>query len=209
MPLGKWSYIKGSQIDPNSKFNVANLELEWWIVSNNIPFPTWNTTNKSVASGSISENDFYFGWYKNMGGVIDTIGSKDQVRYSDKILEHCYQNGYPTYSYANAQSLGATGGRLDILAKGARQEYLRTGIMKKANIYIIISAENMANGDAHTFTGPKLLAAANQPNPFQYVENQAYTNIYGGMTAFQKQWLNLKGFVWFTKRCCYNAVKPK
>jgi hypothetical protein len=198
---GNVTKFNSRQTDPSRKVNRANLELEWW--NGACSWNTWNTTNKAVSQGTIIDNDFYEGWYKNLSSTIDTIAARDQVIYSDRILLHCYQNGIPTYSYANAQSSGATGGRLDIIAKGARQAN------KRIDLYIIISAENTAWGASNTFTGPALAAAANQPNPFQYIEQQAYNNIYGGMTAFQKQWINFKGFVWFTKRYCYRAIPPQ
>ena len=139
----------------------------------------------------------------NMGGTIDTVAARDQVKYSDRILLHDYVNGVPTYSYANAKTNGATGGRLDIIAMGARQAN------KMIDLYIIISSENTAWGAANTFTGPALAAASSQPNPYEYIETQAYNNIYGGLTMLQKQWIRFRGFVWFTKRFCYNAIPPQ
>jgi len=198
---GNVTKFNSRQIDPARRVNRANLELEWW--NDACSWNTWNNTNRTVSQGNIIDNDFYEGWYKNMGSTIDTIAARDQVIYSDRILLHCYQNGIPTYSYANAKSSSATAGRLDIIAKGARQAN------KRIDLYIIISAENTAWGASSTFTGPALAAAANQPNPFLYIEQQAYNNIYGGMTIFQKEWINFKGFVWFTKRYCYRAVPPQ
>lgn len=190
-----------SQTDPLRKINRANLELEWW--NGATTWTNWNTINQQIAAGSIVDNDFYEGWYLNMGGTIDTVAAKDQVKYSDRILLHDYVNGIPTYAYANAKSTGATGGRLDIIAKGAQQAN------KMTNLYIIISSENTAWGAANTFTGPALAAASSQPNPYDYIETQAYNNIYGGMTTFQKQWIRFRGFVWFTKRFCYAAIPPQ
>jgi hypothetical protein len=197
-----------SQIDLAKKINRSNLELEWW--NADCDWPTWNTVNQSIAAGVIPDNDFYEGWYKNLGTTKDTIASKDQVRYSDRILMHCYQTTVPTYSYANNASTGTTCGRLDCIAKGARQEYKRTSILKKVDLYIMISAQNTAWGSTNTYQGPILQQAylAGQKNPFAYIESQAYSNIYGSMTTFQKQWINFKGFVWFEKRYCYIAVPP-
>lgn len=198
---GDVTRYNNTQVDPARKINRANLELEWWNGASS--WSSWNTINQQVVIGSITDNDFYEGWYKNLGSTIDTIAARDQIMFSDRILLHCYQNGIPTYSYANAKSTGATGGRLDIIAKGARQAN------KRINLYIIISAENTAWGASNTFTGPALAAASNQPNPFLYIEQQAYNNIFNGMTTYQKQWINLKGFVWFTKRYCYRAIPPQ
>lgn len=197
---GNVTKYNNAQTSLNKKINRANLELEWW--NGVCSWNTWNNTNQLISLGSISDNDFYEGWYKNLGSVIDTIAAKDQVKYSDRILLHCYQNGIPTYSYANAKSTGATGGRLDIIAKGARQAG------KKIDLYIIISAENTAWGASNTFTGPALYNAylAGHSNPYLYIENLAYNNIYLNMTSFQKEWINFKGFLWFTKRYCYRAV---
>lgn len=199
---GEVSKFNSSQTDPLRRINVANLELEWW--NGATTWATWNTTNQQVSFGTIPINDFYEGWYKNLGTIIDSVAAYDQVRYSDRILLHCYQLGIPTYSYANAQSTGATAGRLDLIAKGARRAN------KKVDLYIIISAENTAWGASYTFTGPALAQAYTMgaANPYLYIEQQTYNNIVTNMTAFQNQWINFKGFVWFTKRYCYVAV-PK
>lgn len=197
---GTVTRFNNSQTDLRRKINRSNLELEWW--NGACSWNTWNSNNQQVAMGMLEDNDFYEGWYKNMGTTIDTIGAKDQVKYSNRILLHCYQNGIPTYSYANGQSTGATAGRLDIIAKGARQAN------KKIDLFIIISAENTAWGANNTFTGPALQQAylSGQPNPYLYIENLAFNNIYLNMTTFQRQWINFKGFLWFTKRYCYAAV---
>lgn len=190
------------QSDPARKINRANLELEWW--NGACSWSTWNVTNQQVAAGTIVDNDFYEGWYKNLS-VVDTIAARDQVLYSDRILLHCYQNGIPTYSYANAKSSTATCGRLDCIAKGARLAN------KKIDLYIIISAERKAFNANDDFSGQVLQNAYlnGQTNPYLYIETQAYNNIYANMTTFQKQWINFKGFVWFTKRYCYSAVPPQ
>jgi hypothetical protein len=200
---GGISNYNNSQSDATKKINRANLELEWW--NNVTTWDNWNSINQQISLATITDNDFYEGWYKNMGSTIDTVAARDQVRFSDRVLLHCYQNGIPTYSYANAQSTGATGGRLDIIAKGARQ------VGRKIDLYIIISSENTAWGASNTFTGPALANAylSGQANPYLFIENQAYNNIFNNMTTFQKQWINLKGFVWFTKRYCYKAVPPR
>jgi hypothetical protein len=190
---GNTTKYNSSQIDAAKKINCANLELEWW--NGATTWSNWNTINQQISAGTIIDNDFYEGWYQNLGTTPDTIAARDQIRYSDRILLHAYQNGIPTYSYVS--------GRLDVIAKGARQAN------KMANVYIIISSENTAWGAANTFTGPALAAAASQPNPYEYIETQAYNNIYGGMTTFQKQWIRIRGFVWFTKRFCYAAIPPR
>lgn len=191
-PTGNTTKYNKSQTDAAKKINTANLELEWW--NGATTWSNWNTINQQIAAGTIADNDFYEGWYTNLGTTADSIAARDQVKYSDRILLHAYQNGIPTYSYVVS--------RLDVIAKGARQAN------KMVSVYIIISAENTAWGAANTFTGPALAAAANQTNPYEYIETQAYNNIYSGMTTLQKQWIRLRGFVWFTKRFCYAAIPP-
>ena len=200
-PAGYATAFNASQSTPSRRINRANLELEWW--NGDGSWEQWNNANQQIAAGTIADNDFYVGWYRNMGDMTDTIAARDQVLYSDRILLHCYQNGIPTYDYANAQSSGATGGRLDIIASGARQAN------KRIDLYIIISAEDTAWGADNTFSGHELARAIGEANPFEHIEVQAYNNIYDKMTTFQKQWINLKGFVWFTKRYCYKAIPPR
>jgi len=192
-PTGNITKYNNLQTDPAKKINRSNLELEWW--NGACTWSIWDTTNAQMSRGTIADNDFYEGWYKNLGTTPDTIAAKEQIIYSDRILLHDYVNGIPTYSYVSS--------RLDVIAKGARQ------VNKKIDLYIIISSENTAWGAAYTFTGPALAAASSQSNPYQYIESQAYNNINGGMTTFQKQWINFKGFVWFTKRFCYAAIPPR
>lgn len=197
---GTISNYNNSQTDPACKINRANLELEWWNAA--CTWGEWNMINQSINNGTIADNDFYEGWYKRLT-VVDTIAARDQVLYSDRILLHVYQNGYPTYSYANAKSDGATAGRLDIIAKGARQAN------KKIDLYFIISAEKKSFGASNDFSGGVLQSNNTRANPFAYVETIAYQNIVNNMTPFQNQWINFKGFIWFTKRYCYKAVPPR
>lgn len=190
---GNVTKYNNSQTDVNRKINRANLELEWW--NGATTWSNWDTINAQISRGTVVDNDFYEGWYKNLGTTPDTIAAKEQVKYSDRILLHDYVNGVPTYSYVAS--------RLDVIAKGARQ------MNKKIDVYIIISAENTAWGAANTFSGPVLAAASSEPNPYFFIENKTYSDISSKMTTFQKQWINIKGFVWFTKRFCYSAIPPK
>lgn len=192
-PTGNITKYNNSQTDPTKKINRANLELEWW--NGVCTWSVWDTTNVQISRGTIPDNDFYEGWYNNLGTTPDSIAARDQVLYSDRILLHDYVNGIPNYSYVS--------GRLTTIAKGAKQAN------KMIDVVIIISSENTAWGAANTFTGPALAAAASQSNPYEYIETQAYNNIYGGMSVFQKQWIRIRGFVWFTKRFCYAAIPPK
>lgn len=190
-----------AQSDPDRRINRANLELEWW--NGACTYNTWDATNRQIAGGSVRDNDFYVGWYDRMGGWKDSVAAREQVVQSDRILLHCYQDGIPTYSYANRKTSDASAGRLDLIAKGARMA------QKRIDLLIIISAADTAFGSSGVYTGACLRAAASQPNPFAYIEQQAYTNIVGSMTPFQQQWINFKGFVWFEKKYCYAAIPPK
>jgi hypothetical protein len=201
LPSGNVTRYNNSQTDPTRRINRANLELEWW--NGESTWSTWISRQRQIANGTPMSNDFYEGWYLNLGGVVDSVAAKEQVLYSDRILLHCYEPNIPTYAYANARPSSNTAGRLDLIAKGARQA------KKKIDLFIIISAENTAWGASNTFTGPNLAAAINQPNPYEYIESQAVINIYNRMTPFQKEWINFKGFVWFTKRYCYSAIPPR
>jgi hypothetical protein len=190
-----------SQSDPRKKINRANLELEWW--NGACTYNDWDATNRQIAGGSIPDNDFYIGWYDDMGGWKDSVAAREQVLQSDRILLHCYQNGIPTYSYANRKSSGASAGRLDLIARGASLAG------KRIDLLIIISAADTAFGASSVCTGAALRAAASQSNPYAFIELQAYANIVNSMTPFQRQWINFKGFVWFEKKYCYKAVPPR
>ena len=197
---GRVANFNASQLSAKRRVNRANLEREWW--NGDGSWEEWIDANRQIANATIADNDFYIGWYRNLGSTIDTVAAAAQASSSDRILLHCYQKVIPSYNYANAQSEGATCGRLDIIAKGARDAG------KRIDLYIIISAEDTLWGAENQFSGPLLAAAAVQPNPYRYIEAQAYENIHSAMTDFQRQWIDLKGFVWFTKRYCYQAVPP-
>ena len=201
LATGQVTRYNQSQTDPARRINRANLELEWW--NGACSYTDWDATNRQIAGGSVPDNDFYEGWYDDMGTWKDTVAAREQVLHSDRILLHCYQNGIPTYSYANRRSSGASGGRLDIIAKGA------AAAGKRIDLLIIISAADTAFGASSACTGAALKAVAGLANPFETIEGQAYANIVNAMTPFQKQWIDFRGFVWFEKKYCYEAVPPR
>jgi hypothetical protein len=201
LPTGEVTRYNQSQPDPACRINRANLELEWW--NNACSYSTWDGINRQIAGGSLQDNDFYEGWYNNMDGWKDTVAAREQVLTSDRILLHCYQNGIPTYSYANRRSSGASAGRLDIIAAGAAAAGRRVPLL------IIISAADTAYGASSVCTGAALRAAASQSNPYAFIEQQAYANIVNSMTPFQRQWIDFRGFVWFEKKYCYRAIPPR
>lgn len=196
---GNTKRFQNTQTDPKKKFTRYNLEWEWW--NNVVTFPVW-LTDLTAISGVTTDNDFYQGWYKNLGGVPDTIAARDQILNSDRILHHVYVNGYPTYNYANAS------GRLDVIAKGARQVSAIRGTPTKAKIALIISDEKISIGAANNFSGGVLIANASQPNPFKAVETVLINDFNAKMTAFQRQYIDVIAVIHFDRKWVYRCIPP-
>lgn len=180
-----------SQTDPVKKVNTVNYEKEFW--NGATSWSNWINELKGFSQGTVANNDFYIGWFKNLS-VVDSVAAREMVRYSDRILLHCYQTTAATYSYANAKATGNTAGRLDLIAKGAR------ALNKPIDLWIIMSSEDIACGASYTFQGPLLKSYRLSTNPFYEVEKIAYADITSKMTVFQSQWINFRGFIWFTYR---------
>lgn len=196
---GNTKRFQNSQTDPKRKFTRYNLEEEWW--NNVVTFPTWLVDLKGIA-GVTSDNDFYQGWYKNLAGVPDTLAAAQQILNSDRILHHVYVNGYPTYNYANAS------GRLDVIAKGARQVSVATGVPTKAKLALIISDEKKSIGAANDFSGGVLIANASQSNPFKAVEQVLINDFNNKLTAFQKQYIDVVAIIHFDRKWVYRCIPP-
>lgn len=196
---GNTKRFQNTQTDPKKKFTRYNLEWEWW--NNVVTFPVWLNDLTAIA-GTTSDNDFYQGWYKNLAGVPDTIAARDQLLNSDRILHHVYVNGYPTYNYANAS------GRLDVIAKGARQISTMRGTTFKAKIALIISDEKKSIGAANDFSGGVLIANATQPNPFKAVEQVLINDFNSKLTAFQKQYIDVVAVIHFDRKWVYRCIPP-
>ena len=196
---GNTKRFQNTQTDPKKKFTRYNLELEWW--NNVVTFPSWLTDLTAIA-GTTSDNDFYQGWYKNLAGVPDTIAARDQLLNSDRILHHVYVNGYPTYNYANAS------GRLDVIAKGARQVSTMRGTAFKAKIALIISDEKKSIGAANDFSGGVLIANAAQPNPFKAVEQVLINDFNNKLTAFQRKYIDVIAVIHFDRKWVYRCIPP-
>ncbi len=193
-----------SQSDTSKKVNTFHLENEYWNYGTNpdaVQYSTWINYLQQIKNTGI-RTDFYMGYFRLMNNSIDTIVSRDMQRYSHNICEHVYVNGIPTFSFAN-NSTSPNGGRLDIYAKGARQNNT------PLNLTWIISEESTNFGAAYTFSGNVLKANNSLPNPYDWLEQQSYNNIYNGMTAFHKQWITPRGFVHFNLSWCYAAVPPQ
>lgn len=189
--------FQNTQTDPKKKFTIYNLEKEWW--NGVATFPAWLTDLSSIA-GVTPDNDFYQGWYKNLAGVPDTVAAMNQLLNSDRILHHVYVNGYPTYNYANAS------GRLDVIAKGARQVSTLRGTAFKAQIALIISDEKKSIGAANDFSGGVLIANASQPNPFKAVEQVLINDFNAKMTPFQKQYIDVIAVIHFDRKWVFRCI---
>lgn len=192
---GRVKRYQGTQTDPKKKFTRYNYENEWW--NGATTFSNWISEMGQIANTG-ADNDFYQGWYKNLGSTPDTIASKLQLLNTDRILHHVYVNGYPTYNYANAS------GRLDVIAKGQRQ----IDSTKQASVVFIASAEKKSIGAANDFSGAVLAANATKANPFYEVEKVFIADLNSHMTAFQKKYIKVVGIIWFDRKWVYRCVTP-
>lgn len=181
-----------AQTDSSRLVNRYNQENEFW--NNASTFSNWISNQQTIWSAR-NTSDFYMGWFKNLGGTVDTIAAREMVRYSSRVLLHAYQPNMPSGSYIRS--------RLEVLAKGGRQ------INKKVRLYIIVSAEQKAWGANNDFSGNSLRSYGS----FTAFENVLYTNlIQSGINqipADLRQWIEPAGVIYFTKRYVYRAIPPR
>jgi hypothetical protein len=141
------SIYNNTRSDTTERFNVFNLENEWW---NNGPtcnfscytgdLKTMNTAAHTAVPALLCEE--YIGWFQNPTGQ-DQLQADTLVYYSDRILVHDYRSS-PDFGYMQS--------RLVNLGKAAKRQG------KIMSIIVIFSAEPSfmgnyfdINGQNHSF----------------------------------------------------------
>jgi hypothetical protein len=136
-----------TRTDTTERFNVYNLENEWWNNGASCDFSCWtnyltamNASAHSATPPLIAEE--YIGWFQNPTGE-EQLQADTLVYYSDRILVHDYQTA-PHFSYMQSRL-----GYLGIAAKAQG---------KIIDIIVIFSAQPNfmgnyldVNGQNHTF----------------------------------------------------------
>jgi len=136
-----------TRTDTVERFNVFNLENEWWNNGTSCDFSCWtnylkemNTAAHAAVPPLLAEE--YIGWFQNPTGQ-EQLQADTLVYYSDRILVHDYRIS-PDFSYMQS--------RLGYLGKAAKAQG------KIINIIVIFSAEPGfmgnyfdVNGQDHSF----------------------------------------------------------
>ncbi|HKR05212.1 MAG TPA: hypothetical protein VJY62_11325 [Bacteroidia bacterium] len=136
-----------TRTDTIERFNVFNLENEWWNNGPNCDFSCWtnylkamNTSAHTAAPPLLAEE--YIGWFQNPAGQ-EQMQADTLVYYSDRILVHDYRAA-PDFPYMQS--------RLSYLGKAAKAQG------KIINVIAIFSAEPNfmgnyfdVNGQNHSF----------------------------------------------------------
>lgn len=91
---GSTSTYNKSRVDTQERFNVFNLENEYWNAGTNNTFSNWikivNTMNtKAHAATPRITSEFYFGWFQNPNNQEPAQAAK-MVAATDRILLHDY-----------------------------------------------------------------------------------------------------------------------
>lgn len=179
--------------DITKKFNVINLESEWW--NGATSFANWLTQMESIYTYCKSkglESNFYEGWYLNLGtGVTDSAAAYKQMLISHQIAVHDYENNRVSYSYLAP--------RLIPMAKAAKARN-----QGKEKIKIIISAEQKQWGANNDFAGLLLMQKG-----FDGVEKLVIDDFNKNASQEVKDWIDITGFIWFMKRYVWQAVPYK
>lgn len=165
------------QTDLLKRFNVFNLESEWW--NNEVSWPTYigylGTLDSltTISSPAIIAEE-YIGWFRNPLGM-DSIMAAELVKKSDRILFHDYQS---------APSLGYCQSRLEYIGKAAAAQN------KTIDIVVLFSSEPTFMYNYFSITG--LNKSFEQA--FYTFKNQYTTTSFPG-----KSNLKLVGYQIFTQ----------
>ena len=136
-----------TRTDTTERFNVFNLENEWWNNGASCDFSCWKNYLSDMVAAAHSVTppllaEEYIGWFQNPTGQ-EQLQADTLVYYSDRILVHDYQNA-PHLSYMQS--------RLSYLGIAAKAQG------KVINVIVIFSAEPNfmgnyfdVNGQNHSF----------------------------------------------------------
>lgn len=124
------SIYNDTRTDTTERFNVFNLENEWWNNGTACDFTCYTAhlkTEFNLAHAAVPPiiSEEYIGWFLNPAGQ-DQLQADTLVKYSDRILVHDYRTA-PDFGYMQS--------RLRFLGKAAKTQG------KVISIIIIFSAE--------------------------------------------------------------------
>jgi hypothetical protein len=103
---GSTSTYNASRTDTLERFNVFNLENEYWNAIGTNTFNTWvkhlNTMNTTAhAATPRITSEFYFGWFQNPSNK-ESIHAAQMIAQTDRILLHDYWAS-PNFSYLQSR----------------------------------------------------------------------------------------------------------
>ncbi|RIV23313.1 hypothetical protein DYU11_09915 [Fibrisoma montanum] len=119
-----------SRMDLNERFNVYNLENEWWNNGPSCNFSCYSTILQSMSNKARNASppitaEAYIGWFQNPTGQ-ESQQAKTLVRWLDRILVHDYRP-YPQFGYMQS--------RLSLLGKAAQNQN------RVLDVIVLFSAE--------------------------------------------------------------------
>lgn len=189
---GSLTRYNKAQTDSSKLVNRYNLENEFW--NNATSYSNWISQMSTIYSARNS-SDFYIGWFKNLGTKPDTIAAKEMIQNSARVLIHAYQPNMPSASYLRS--------RFEVFAKGGRQAN------EKVRFYIIVSTEQKAWGAQNDFSG-NILRSYGSYDTFEAVlYNNTILPAINALPSDLKQWVEVAGVIYFTKRYNYRAIPPR
>ncbi len=194
------SYNSASGSTAAKKIDRFDLYNDYWDGGDN--WDTWSTNLQSISSSldAPSTVDFYMGYYQDTGSKILPINevqaAKLQLQNSKYVLFSIFEKGIPLYSTANDKKSTNTFSRLDTIAQAAFQ------LNTTASLYFYIHAGEQAWGSGGDYSGYSIHYAGS----FDIFEDELMENVVNRMTAFQKKWVNVKGFAYYNRNYLYQAL---
>lgn len=165
----------------------------------------WNAWLNHLYSISIYINppltsSFYIGYYQDRENVLptndDVEAASNQLTYSNEVLFSSFAKGIPLYFDVNNKKSTNILNRLDILAEAAS----RKGTVLE--LYFYIHAGTIAWGSDGNYSGYSL----RYDGSYDLFEEKFIKSVIDRMTSFQKRWINVKGFTYYNKTYCYEAL---
>jgi hypothetical protein len=146
--------------------------------------------------------DFYMGYYQDSQSIKlpiqDLNAGTDQLNASQHIFFSAWDMGVPRYPYVNSKTVTNIVNRLDTIAEAA---YRRN---TTASLYFYIHAGQVLLGSSADYSGFSIRNAGN----FDTFENYFTASVVDRMTAFQRQWINVKGFAYHNKTYLNGLLNP-
>jgi hypothetical protein len=154
-----------ARTDPNERFNVYNVENEWWNNGPTCDFTCYTNilqmmSQKALAASPKMTREAYIGWFQNPDGQ-DAQQAATLIKYVDRLLVHDYRTA-PSFGYMQSrlstlgQAAQKQGKILDVIVLfSAEPDYMQNyySVTGQNNSFDDAYASIVAQHDAASFPG--------------------------------------------------------